>query len=335
MNGKKALLATTLSKLKLNVFFRNVRRLFVEDVRIIAYHRICEIDEYNDKELVSASCKEFEKQVIYIKKHYNAISFSELIECIRNKSSFPKNALIITFDDGFADNYINAFPILKKHQLSATFFISTGYIDTKETFWFNLLSRLVKTNAGGVFNIENSEFCISNDLKEQEILLLDLLVLLKNRPNLKRLEILNDLTSQLSNRGPCDPLSLPMTWENIKEMGKYKIEFGSHTVTHPILSQLTEQELENEIRTSKKDLEEHLGRKIQTISYPEGMEYAYNKKVIDIVDKAGYELGCSYIPGVNKLDSLELFQLKRMHVERYVNFDLFRSMLAMPEIFGK
>lgn len=334
MTGKKEFLADFLSATGLNTTIAKLRGLFVSDVRIIAYHRICETDSLNDQELVSANCEDFEKQIIHIKEKYSAISFEQLIDHLSTGTKPPKDAVIITFDDGFADNYLNAFPILEKHQVPATIFISTDYIDTDKTFWFNHLSRLVKLNAGASFTLAGKAFVVSSALEGQESLLVELLSLMKGKPNKTRLELLLELSKQLPESELCDPLALPMTWDNVREMNKSVIEFGSHTATHPILSQLTEEELEHEIVNSKTQLEKQLGKQIQTISYPEGMEYAYNNKVIDMVTRAGYDLGCSYIPGVNKLGSLETFQLKRMHIERYVNFSLFRSMLALPEVFG-
>jgi peptidoglycan/xylan/chitin deacetylase (PgdA/CDA1 family) len=334
MIGKRELLANFLSVTGLNLVIAKLRSLFVNDVRIIAYHRICETDALNDQELVSATCDEFEKQIIHIKKNYSAISFEQLINHLNNDTTPPRNAVIITFDDGFADNYLNAFPILEKYQIPATIFISTDYIDTDKTFWFNLLSRLVKLNVGASFSLDDKRYAVSSKPENQESLLVELLSLMKGKPNKNRLELLIELSKQLPESELCDNYALPMTWDNVREMDKSVIEFGSHTATHPILSQLTHEELEYEIVGSKKQLEKQLGKKIQTISYPEGMEYAYNNKVIEMVTNSGYELGCSYIPGVNKLGSLDSFQLKRMHIERYVKFSLFRSMLALPEVFA-
>ncbi len=333
MVSKKELLARILSATGMNFVIANLRRLVISDVRIIAYHRICETDDLNDQELVSANSEEFEKQIIYIKNNYNAISFSDLITHINKGTKPAKNSIVITFDDGFADNYLNAFPILKKHNIPATIFVSTGYIGGDKTFWFNQLSRLIKMNPGVNFQIDGKEFSVSQKTEEQECLLVELLTIMKNKKNSQRVTLLSDLSNQLIETHQCDTFALPMSWDNIREMDKSGIEFGSHTVTHPILSQLTEEELEHEIIGSKKQLEQQLNKMIQTISYPEGMEYAYNNKVIDMVTKAGYKIGCSYIPGINEFSSLNTLQLKRLHIERYVSFNLFRSMLALPELF--
>ena len=332
--GKKHLLSETINACRLTGFIRFLRGLLIDDIRIIAYHRICDIDNLNDRELVSATSEVFEKQILYIKKHFNAITFEQLIEHLNNNTKIPDNSIIITFDDGFADNYHNAFPILAKHKVPATFFISSGYIGTKKTFWFNEISRRIKSNPGLTFSIDDVTFKIPDKMELQEELIGDILGLLKKFKNKKRLKIINDISEVLLDKEPCDQLALPMTWEQIKEMIASGIEFGSHTVTHPILSMLSSDELHAEIFSSKKEIEKNTGQSITTISYPEGMNYAFNSNVLSLVEKAGYKIGCSYIPGINKITLKQPFQLKRLHIERYVDFNMFKSMLSLPELFA-
>ena len=103
-------------------------------VSIIAYHRVKDYDENSyafDKNLINASCEEFEWQIRYIKKYFTPITFSELKDIVESKSDLPKRSIIITFDDGFDDNYNNAFRILNKYSVPATFFISTTAARTK------------------------------------------------------------------------------------------------------------------------------------------------------------------------------------------------------------
>ncbi len=93
-------------------------RLMNKSIKILAYHRVMDIDEmtYNyDEELISASCSDFDWQMDYLNKNYNPISMQGVINCVIGNEKFPKKPIVVTFDDGFIDNYENAFPILKKH----------------------------------------------------------------------------------------------------------------------------------------------------------------------------------------------------------------------------
>lgn len=333
MSSKKEKLAKIFSQLRLNQVLNFMRGYLVNDLRIIAYHRICEVDDINDPELVSATVEEFDWQVSYIKKYYSPLTFEQVIKRLDNNEKLPGNSIIITFDDGFFDNFRNAYPVLKKYRVPATFFISTAYIGSDETFWFNLVSRIIMLNVGKSFEFKSTSYQVPEDIEQRLSLISVILEVCKSVPNFERLELLESMREQLINIDGNDPLSRPMSWDNVREMSANGMEFGSHSQTHPILSQLTADELKAEIHDSKQAIEEQIDKKIHTISYPEGMDYAFNLDVLDKVEKAGYLFGTTYISGNNFAPKLKDFQLKRGHVERYVGRDLFASMLALPEVF--
>jgi len=317
----------------MNQAIKFIRSNLVDDLRIIAYHRICDVDNVNDPELVSATVDDFDWQISYIKKYYNPLTFAQVIERLNNNQKLPANSIIVTFDDGFTDNYRNAYPILKKYLVPATFFISTGYIGSDETFWFNFISRTIMRNPGKSIEVLSREYNISESLVDRRTLVPIILEICKRVANSKRLEIIENIKSQLGDFENCDVLAKPMSWENIREMSANGIEFGSHSVTHPILSQLTPEEMKIEICDSKKEIENQINREIQVIAYPVGGDFSINQAVLDEVELAGYELGATYISGNNYYPKLKDYQLKRGHIERYVGRAQFASMLSLPELF--
>lgn len=135
--SKQELLAKFIDKLIPDVFFKYIGQLFRSNNKLIvlAYHRIMEFDENFpfDIELISARPQQFEKQIKHISKYYSPITIEELCECHRTKSKIPDRSVLITFDDGFYDNYEYAFPVLKKYNVPATIFVSTDYIDSNTT----------------------------------------------------------------------------------------------------------------------------------------------------------------------------------------------------------
>jgi hypothetical protein len=125
----------------INIFFSYMGFYYIlkfinrKKIRVLMYHGVDEhqadfdlLDPY-----VLISTKNFEKQIKYLSKTYNIISLYDLISHIKNKISFLPNSVVITFDDGLKNNYINAFPILQKYNTKATIFLVTGYI-TKDLF---------------------------------------------------------------------------------------------------------------------------------------------------------------------------------------------------------
>ncbi len=337
---KKEVLAKWLDNIFPPFFLLKLRSFFINEITVLAYHRVIDVpDEVNyhyDLELVSASCKQFESQVKYLKKHYNPVSIEQLVDFTEGKIKLPKRPVLITFDDGFLDNYENAFPILKRHNVPAVIYISTGYMGSKKIIWFDWLVSLVKVVDETSLNIsELDKNYILGDIDSRNKVATQICSDLKLVENDVRLKILSNLNKKYKNvLSDLDvSQSQMMSWDNVREMDGSCVSFGSHTVSHPILSQLTGDELCNELEKSKDDIEINLGHKVDTISYPVGDFNAFNQRVIDATKKAGYKLGFSYISGKDGLPLKNIFNIKRLHVERYCSDYYFRSMLCFPKIF--
>ena len=142
MIGKRKLAATLLERVGAIQATTALRAKFSKTVTILAYHRVLDIAEEDsfpfDIELVSASVSAFTSQMQYVKQHFTPMSFASLLQCLDRGGPPPPGAVIITFDDGFADNYYNAFPVLKKFNIPATIFLSTGYIDNQNISWLSM-----------------------------------------------------------------------------------------------------------------------------------------------------------------------------------------------------
>ncbi len=333
MKNKKDKLAAVLARLGVNPLLRTLRSRLVGDLPIVAYHRVCDIDDLNDSDLVSASVDEFDWQVAYIKRHYHPMTFADIAGRLQANAALPKKPVVLTFDDGFADNYVNAFPILRQHGVPATFFVSTGYIGERGTFWFNQIARLINANPGREFVIPIGEFAIPADGETRSDFTLELLDRIKLEPNDVRLAIIESMQRQLGRDEPGDALAAPMTWEQVVEMSDGGMEIGSHTVTHPILTQISPEQLIREISDSKREIEAKTGRRVHCISYPEGLDYAISSTVTQAVAAAGYSFGASYLPGTNYRVRPGNFLLRRGHIERYTGRERFAAMLAVPELF--
>ncbi len=124
-----------------------------------------------------------------------------------------------------------------------------------------------------------------------------------------------------------------MSWDHVREMSAAGIEFGSHTVTHPILSTVDDEALNRELVNSRQKLERELGKPVSILAYPIGEASAFNDKVIGAAQSAGYRIGVCYVEGVNRLDDLDRFRMRRQHVELHISRDYFLGLLSLPEVF--
>lgn len=285
---------------------------------ILAYHRIMERTEdfAFDEGVISASPEDFERQVRFFKDYFSLITFRDLKKCLEDGRDFPFPPLIITFDDGYKDNYMHAFPILKKHEVPATVFLSVNHIETGQPYWWDEVAFYMKAaNKSGV-EIE------------------DFLQSLKVIPNNERIERIAAL-SQSAGADPSHMERQSLTWEEIMEMHKGGIEFGSHTMTHPVLSRVNNQDdLEFEIRQSKKVIEERLGSEVVVFSYPVGGQHGFNNSIREKVKEAGYDFTATYIHGVNyfKEGTIDRHNLKRVALDRN-DLDRIKVKIAFPALF--
>jgi hypothetical protein len=272
----------------------------------------------------------------FVSRNFNVLTFKDMQACIRSNALLPDRPLIITFDDGYADNYDNAFPILKKYGLNAVFFITTDYIGGTKPFWFENLIYLSKKGLLDYRKIGIREF-ISSSCNASERIKQFRLYLMKLQ-NRERLDLLKKIINDDGIIIPQDELDHVrlLNWDQVKEMADAGMEIGSHTRSHLILGKATEEKLRDELQMSKMIIEEKIGESVISISYPmASREFVMTPKVLQETRSAGYHWGVTNYSGFEKLKIENPLFLKRIKIERYINFDWFRSQLLFPQIFAK
>jgi peptidoglycan/xylan/chitin deacetylase (PgdA/CDA1 family) len=334
---KKEILAQVICRTGITALARYWNAGQSDGLRILAYHRVLDrlpSEDYKfDRELISATTEEFEWQIAHIKRYYQPITFGELERRLR-KGENLENAVIVTFDDGFDDNYYKVYPILKKYDVPATIFISTDYIGGFAPFWFEWLIYM-----GNQLNLEKIAALAEIDWDEHwsapeaRCAILRNVKKMKNQDRLILLDQLDELLGEnVSRVGYAE--SHPMNWDHVREMSDNGIEFGSHTKSHPILSSLTKEQKIEELVGSKAIIERETGQQCIAIAYPVGGRDQYDDETIQEAIKAGYRFGLTYIHGRSKLNDANLFELHRLHVERYTTRARFSAMMALPAIFS-
>lgn len=333
--SKRELLCRTISRTgmdKLGPLFNKVK----PSLKILAYHRILDDDlkSYRfDSELISANSQQFEKQVSYLSKHFNVVTLRDAFE---NLNPNGRENIVITFDDGFDDLYHKAYPILKKYNAKATMFISTGYMGSGKYLWTDELTFHLKQNLDKKLSLPPyfDDEAVGGKSGSCDDILGKIFRIMKQVPDRERHELLATIFSQLPIEPGSDAGNHMVAWEMVKEMSDYGIEFGSHTVNHPILTRLEGNQLKYELEESKRAIEEHTGKPCVSIAYPVGGAESFDIRVSKMVESLGYSIGCSYISGENPLNSLEPFGLRRLHVEHYTSFDQFKAQIAFAELCG-
>jgi len=278
--------------------------------QILTYHKV---SPNRDKfSIDTVTTKEFEEQIKYLSKYYNICSLEYLIEESLN-GRINNRALAITFDDGYQDLYHFALPILKKYNTPAIIFLVTGLINRTEILWFERAINIVKYHRESELVIENEGRILKYDTDTIEMKATSTIKILEFLKSLNpdiRNKLLGALEKQFQFKGSTDSGQLMLTWEQIKEMRKYGISFGAHTVNHNILTTLSPTQLEQEIRQSKRDIESQLQEKVMLFAYPNGRSTDFNSGIKLLLKNSGFKCAVTTIAGLNSI-ATDFFELRR------------------------
>lgn len=337
---RKVRLATWLERWGMMSLLRALPDLAGRQLRVLNYHRIFDApggaDFPFDRGLISATPAQFREQMVHVKSHYDPIRFSDLFNWMEHRRALPKRPILITFDDGHADNYTHAFPILRELDIPAAIFVSTQYIDSGELFWFESVAHTIMEAKPGSYRLPgNFGFMDISDAESRRKAIERVLAHIKTLDDAARVAVVAGLKTLMVPGSPDDTaLAGALTWDQIREMAKQGIEFGSHSVSHPILTKLDDATLAHELTSSLQTLKRELGTCLDVLAYPEGSTSAFNARVVDATRRAGYRLGLSYVSGTNLLRRFDPFGVKRMHIDASLPAVQFRALLAMPQLFS-
>ncbi len=284
---------------------------------VLLNHRVLDID---DPEMLysihgmTITPAVLEAQLNFLRKRFKILSAGRLQELLEKGMPLPRRSVLIAFDDGWRDNYINALPILKAAGVPAIIFITVGLVETGDMVWFNkaiMIFKSGKMEPGKIMSIVRSickDPALPAELPEDIVGFVDML-----KPyNIKVInEVLDRLFKEscLENNGYANYRNI-LSWDEIAEMKLAGIEFGSHGMSHGILPLLGSEDIKWELAESKRIMEDKLGITIDAFAYPNG---DYNPEIIDITREAGYK--CAFGTEIGAKDAYKnRFTLPRMGI---------------------
>ena len=307
-----------------------------EGLLVLNYHRIGEAaaSPY-DRDLFSANAESFDQQVAFLKKNADVISPGD-ISALRRRAT--GRSLLITFDDGYRDNYDLAFPILKRHGIPATFFICTGLLDRRHLGWWDEVAWMLRATEK-VEIPANSWLPDGLSLRsapERDDAIGAALLAYKRLPGDQTTPFLNALreTSGL-RRQPGDASNLWMTWDMVRELRDAGMTIGAHTDTHPLLGRLTPEQQEHEILTSRDRLATELGGAPKSFAYPVGKTGAYNIATKRLLQEADFSYGFNFLGGHQPFSTFDAYDVRRSQVGHGMSMPVFMAMVTLPAVFTR
>jgi peptidoglycan/xylan/chitin deacetylase (PgdA/CDA1 family) len=317
---------------------RNRRKRREPRSLILLYHQIAELR--SDPWALRVTPRHFTEHLEVLREHARPIRLQQLSKSLLDEN-VPDRSVVVTFDDGYADNLHNAKPMLERCGIPATIFLVTGNIGREREFWWDKLDRLLLQPGtlpaalslrlnGRTYRWELGE---TNHYSEEasqryqgwrawegapssrHALYISLWELLHSLTESEQQQLLGQLVAWAGAESAGRPTHRCLSFEEVAALTQGElVEVGAHTVTHPALSALPAASQRDEILKSKARLEEFLGSPVDSFAYPYGKGRDYTAETVSIVREAGFSCACSSLAGVVER-STDPFRLPRMHVE--------------------
>lgn len=336
MKGKAVILARLLENTGLNRLKREISHQYLI---VFNYHRITPdvhgfASDFDDN-IFGPTVSDFKHQMAFLRENAHIISIDDLKDILINGHKPSRPSVLITFDDGYKDNYDLALPVLREYGMPALFFIPTRNLMERRLGWWDEMSYIIKRASSGIISLGepiNREVVIGEDRHKVK---LELMGIMKTTPFLYFDKLIDTMAAATGVSRP--PLKEQddelMTLGELREMINLGMKIGSHTHSHNILANIDKDSQYFELTHSKEILEKQLGVSISAISYPVGLRESFNHETKRLAAQAGYEFGFSFYAGFNKLHSLDFYDIRRVSPATN-NLEFLSALISFPGIFS-
>ena len=346
MRNKREFLARVFGKLGLLGLLERVVSAKRPGLIVLTYHRIAEpgADGFYDP-VISATPESFRAQIAWLRRQVRVLSLPELIAMRESGSPWREPVALVTFDDGYRDNFEVAVPILREQNVPATFFLPTAFLESPRLPWWDQVAYVIKQTHQRRLVLERSPD------HSQPSLSIDLEAMSRSLAIMAIIRAFLDHTiadepwflEQLSARaevavdGESLACELFTSWDQVRQLvgSGSTLTIGSHGHSHQKLAGLDEASQRHELTESKRILESRLGREITALAYPYGWPGAYNERTKTLTAEAGYRLAFASIEGVNRPDALDPYDIRRLGVGTGDSPVLLRARAALYNVFGR
>jgi peptidoglycan/xylan/chitin deacetylase (PgdA/CDA1 family) len=301
---------------------------------ILMYHRVTDLP--NDPYLLAVRPKRFAEQMEVIRRHCIPIRLQELVDALHG-GKVPNRAIVVTFDDGYADNLHHAKPLLERYEIPATVFVTAGHLATQREFWWDVIDRallqpgtlpsrlrLIINRTPYEWELgEESPYTVKNyqrhgdwhierpnDPTPRHRLFRVLYAAMAGLPAGERQNVVDDLLSWAGAEPSARPTHRTLTEDELVSFHEGGlVEIGGHTMTHPFLATLPAEDQHIEIHESKNVLEGILKHPVTSFAFPHGSSNAET----DAIVRKDFVCACSSIADAVWRDA-NCFQLPRLGV---------------------
>jgi peptidoglycan/xylan/chitin deacetylase (PgdA/CDA1 family) len=305
-------------------------------ITVLAYHRIADVslpEFVGFQPNVSATPQMFDRQMAYVRQHFSVIDVAALEAFIEKGTALPPRPLLITFDDGYYDNYAAAYPILRKYDLPAVIFLATSRMEDPSALWWDRCAeyfRRTMLSAADLPIIGQQAFTTP---AEKEAAGDRFIAAIKALPDEQKQQAVADLRVALG----VDELDvrLFMNWDQVRELVANRVACLPHTVTHPILTRIPEQAMREQIFASRDAVVQQTGQQVATFAYTNGMPGDYNAATFRALRDAGFKAAVTLSPGPVRPETARRYpyQIPRIFLSHRDTFEIFlMKVMGVPAL---
>jgi peptidoglycan/xylan/chitin deacetylase (PgdA/CDA1 family) len=313
-------------------------------VTILTYHHIADEDPGYafDPGVADAAPAQFKRQLELVARYGTPVTIAQLVRALDGEP-LPKNAVMITFDDGYRSCHDVALPLLNQVGLPATFFIPTRFVSERRLYWWERIAFVLSSTRLASATIAYPE--LRTVTARDPMALRKMASLVKDTPHLDLDRFLTELAEAF--RVDWDVAieqryadEIVMTWEQVRALAKAGMDVESHTKSHRVLQTLGRHELNDELSGSKRELEAQIGRPVHAIAYPVGRRVAHITAIREAVQDAGYRLGFTNGTGASRIwprpfaNALptDPFDVRRLSTDREMSDAMYFTQIAVPRL---
>lgn len=324
------------------------RRMPAPQLSIITYHHVAEDDPSYpyDPNVADATPAQFRRQMEMVARYGTPVGIDDLVRAITG-GPLPPNPVMVTFDDGYRSCHDVALPILRAVGVRATFFIATSFVSERRLYWWERIAVMLddwrrrprRTSCAIGYpkplTLELSDPQIHQTLTD----------IIKDTPDLDVERFLGEIgaaleaewTPELETRHADH---LIMTWDQVRALARAGMDVESHGRRHRVLQTLDDATLADELAGSRRELEAQLGRPVRALAYPVGRRLNGERRILDALAAAGYQIGMSNQSGVNRwlppplraLTPIDPFDVRRLATDRTMSDAMYLTQVALPQL---
>jgi peptidoglycan/xylan/chitin deacetylase (PgdA/CDA1 family) len=309
-----------------------------DSLLVLNYHRIGNPDDdIFDPNVFSTSADQFNEQISYLKRHLSPVTPEEALSFIDGSMRVKDHQcrVLITFDDGYLDNYKIAYPILCSHGMQSVFFLATGLVGSCQVPWWDHIAYLVKTAQRRRFSLRYpANLAVDLDKNGRSLSLRAILKSYKRPDNADPARFIGELAEEAKGEDPPEHLRRFLNWDEAREMARNGMAIGSHTHSHQVLSQLKPEQQYEELCRSRAILKEQLGIEANLLAYPVGAKLSFTNHTRQAAQKAGFRAAFSHYGGANLLGKTDPYDVARVAI-RGQSLSRFRVRVSVGRFTGR